>query len=160
MIAKKIAPKSRPVRNLVSRSHAGISTVLSSTGSSTPENFGSEIHVGLKASTGRPIAKRQNSEGDTMWNSQEWHTDARSMASTEKPVAWNSNQMKNSRANTGRPVTQNPVTDIDLETSRGYNLLFAESVSFSKRLETRLRVMLNRPPGDKMEDIDKHCRIW
>ena len=64
------------------------------------------------------------------------------------------------KASTVRPVTQNPVTDIDVETSRGYNLLSAESVSFRKRVETRLRVMLNCPPGDKMEDIDKHCLIW
>ena len=95
-----------------------------------------------------------------MRNSQEWHTDARLMASTEETVAWNSNQMKNSRASTARPVTENPVIRIDLETSRGYNILSAESVSFRKRVETRLRVMLNRPPGDKMEDIDKHCLSW
>ena len=82
------------------------------------------------------------------------------MASTEEPVARNSNQMKNSRANTGRPVTQNPVTDIDLETSRGYNLLSAELVPLKEKVNARLRVMLNRPPGDKMDDIDKHSLIW
>ena len=107
---ERIAAKSRSVRNLVSRSRAGISTVPSSTASSSPVNFGSESHdVGLKASTGRLVAKHQKSEptkGDTMWNSQEWHTDARSMASTGEPV--------------------DPIIDVDLETSRGYNLPSAE----------------------------------
>ena len=59
-----------------------------------------------------------------MWNSQVWHTDVRSMASTEEPV------------------TRNSVIDVDLETSGGYNLLSAESVSFIERVNTRLRASI------------------
>ena len=82
------------------------------------------------------------------------------MPSTGEPVAWNSNHMQDSEADTGEPVTRNSVIDVNLETSGGYNLLSAESVSFIERESTRLRVMLNRPPGDQMDDIDKHPLIW
>ena len=58
------------------------------------------------------------------------------------------------------PVTRNSVTDVDLETSGGYNLLSVESVSFLERVNARLRVMRNRPPKDKMDDIDKHSLSW
>ena len=93
-----------------------------------------------------------------MWNSQERHTDAKSMASTGGPVAWNSNQMQNSRASTGQPVTQYFFIDVDLQVPRECNLS-AESVSFRERVDTRLRMMLNRPPVDEMNDIDKHSFI-
>ena len=63
-------------------------------------------------------------------------------------------------ANTGEPIIQDSVTDVDLETSRGYYLLSAEAVSFREKVNATLRVMLNRPPGDKMDDMDKHCLIW
>ena len=63
-------------------------------------------------------------------------------------------------ANTGKPIIQDSVTDVDLETSRGYYLLSAEAVSFREKVNATLRVMLNRPPGDKMDDMDKHSVIW
>ena len=87
-------------------------------------------------------------------------TDARSISSTGEPVAWDSNRMQDSKVGTGEPVGWDSVIDVDLETSREYNLLSAESVSFKERVNTRLRIMLNRLPGDKMDDIDKHCLIW
>ena len=84
---ERIAAKSKPVRNLVSRSRAGSSTVPISTASATPGIFRSESReLHLEASTVKPVAKNQKSEpneGDRMWNSQERHTDAKSMASTE-----------------------------------------------------------------------------
>ena len=48
---------------------------------------------------------------------------------------------------TRKPVAWNSVIDVDLETSREYNLS-AESVSFTERVNTRLRM------------IDKHSLIW
>ena len=68
--------------------------------------------------------------------------------------------MQDSKVGTGEPVGWDSVIDVDLETSREYNLLSAESVSFKERVNTRLRIMLNRLPRDKMNDIDKHCLIW
>ena len=41
-----------------------------------------------------------------------------------------------------------------IEVGRRNNLHSAELVSF-KKVNARLRVMLNRPPGDKMDDIEK-----
>ena len=70
----------------------------SSTASSSQGNFGLEDHkVSFKARTGSPVV--QNSEkdfakGDTIKNSQVRHSDASSLASTEPPVAWNSNQIE------------------------------------------------------------------
>ena len=50
------AAKSRPVRNLVSRSRAGISTVTLSTASASSGNVGSESHdLDLEASTAKPV---------------------------------------------------------------------------------------------------------
>ena len=63
--------------------------------------------------------------------------------------------MQNSKASAGQPVTQNSFIDVDLQVPREYNLLSAESVSFRERVNTRLRMMLNRPPG-----IEKHFFIW
>ena len=101
---ERIAAKSKPVRSLVSRRRAGSSIVPISTTSASLVSFRSESHeLDLIASTGRPVApcqKSESNEGDKMWNSQEWQTDARSMASTGEPVAWDSNQMQDSKAGT------------------------------------------------------------
>ena len=63
-------------------------------------------------------------------------------------------------ASKGRPVTQSSAIEVDLETSRGSNLLSAEFVSFKEKVNARLWVMLNRPPSVKMDDIDEHYLIW
>ena len=143
---ERIAAKSKPVRSLVSTSRAGSSTVPISTASSSLVSFRSESHeLNLIASMGEPLALCQKSESkasDKMWNSHKWQTDAWSKASTEKHVAWDS------------------VSVVDLETPREYNFLSSESVSFVERVSRRLRIMLNRPPGDPTDVIDKHSLIW
>ena len=96
------------------------STVAS--GSASVANL--EGHVlDLIASTGEPVAmcqKSESNEGDKMWKSLEWHPLHGILSLTS---IWG--------------------------TSREYNLLSAESVSFIGGVDTRLRVMLNLPPGDK-----------
>ena len=88
---ERVVAKTKPVRNLVSRSRAGISTVPSSMASSSPGIFGPEDReVTLKASVGQPVVQNQEKDftkGDTMTVSQVWHSDASSMASTGAPVA-------------------------------------------------------------------------
>ena len=100
------------MRNVVSTSHEGISTVPFSTAS-----------VDFNQGTNLP-------EGDTVSNPQVRHSDASSMASTLQPVAWNY-QMK---SNYGKLVIQNHVTDIDLETTEEYNILSAASISFKEKV--------------------------
>ena len=60
IMKKRIVDKSKPVRNLVSRSRAGISTVPSSTASSSPGIFGLEDReVSFKASMEQPVVQHQ-----------------------------------------------------------------------------------------------------
>ena len=96
---ERVVAKSKSVRKLVSISHAGFSTVPSSTASSSPEDVGLEDHeVIVTACTGQPVSQNQESDPtkvDTMMNSQVWQTDASSMGSTEAPVAWSSDKKKN-----------------------------------------------------------------
>ena len=70
----------------------------------------------------------------------------------------NSNQMQDSSA--GQCVAWDSVIHVDLETHNEHNILSAESVSLRERVKTRLSMMMNRPPGDNMDDIDKHSLIW
>ena len=92
IMKKRIVDKSKPVRNLVSRSRAGISTVPSSTASSSPGIFGLEDReVSFKASMEQPVVqhskKKDLTKGDTMTYSQVWHSDPSSMAGMGAPVA-------------------------------------------------------------------------
>ena len=67
----------------------------SSTASSSKGNFGPEDHkVSFKARTGSLVVEKDFAIGDTIMNSQVRHSDASSLASTEQPVAWNSNQIE------------------------------------------------------------------
>ena len=97
----------------------GLQTVPISTASASPGIFRSESQeLDLISSTEKLVALCQTSEsnkGDKMWNSQEWQTDARSIASTEKPVAWDS------------------VIDVDLETWREYKSSLCR-ISFIHRM--------------------------
>ena len=90
-----------------------------------------------------------------MTNSQVWHSDASSMAGTDAPASWNSDQMKNSQARTVKLVIQNSVSVIDFEAKEECNILCVTSISFSERVKERLRTILNRLPGDEMEAGDK-----
>ena len=62
------------------------------------------------------------------------------------------------KVGTVQPVAWDSVIDINLETPREDNL-FAQYVSFMDKLNTILRTMINRSPGDNMDDIDKHSLI-
>ena len=73
--------------------------------------------------------------------------------STDKTVAWKMNQMKNSETGMAKPVTRDTVIDVDLEASEGYSILSAESILFQERVNERLRMMLNRHPGEKMTTL-------
>ena len=119
---ERVAAKSRPVRNFVSRSRAGMSTVPFSTAPASPGVLRSDSHrFGLIAgeggqpsltSTVRPVAlsvASGSNKGDNVWNSQEWQTDARSITSMGKQLAWDSNQMQDSLMITGRPVAGDSV---------------------------------------------------
>ena len=62
--------------------------------------------------------------------------------------------MKNSEIGMAKPVAQDTVIDVDLEASEGYSILSAKSILFQERMNERLRMMLNRHQGEKMDGID------
>ena len=68
--------------------------------------------------------------------------------------------MVKSQASTGRPVTEDSITDIGLEATKEYIILSAASTSLREKVNERVRARLNRDPGDEVEEIDKHSLIW
>ena len=133
-----VVAKANPVRNVVWRSRAGLSTVSSSTVSSSPENFGSkDQEMRFEANTVQPVvenSEKYRTKSDTMTNSQGRHLDARSKAGTGSLVAWDSNQIKHFQASTGQPVSKKLVTDIDLEAKEEGSILSATSISFKEKV--------------------------
>ena len=130
-----------------------------STASASSVNVGSESHdFDLEASTVKPVAiyeKSEPNESDRMWNSQERHTDAKSMASTGGPVAWNSNQMQNSRASTGS-LRIPSLTSI----CRWVQPSFCRISLIQRKSEYEITDDVESSSGDEMNDIDKHSFIW
>ena len=151
---ERVTAKSKPMMNLVSRCRAKDPTVLASTASENPGNTKSESQeVPLSSSnvqqtgTERPVMLASSS------NSSEWNNDDK----------WSSQMRKSgamSRTNTGRPVPNKLVIDIDMDSDTATESDFSpKSHSFLNRVNDRLRKMLNRSPEDAMQDIDKRSMI-
>ena len=133
---ERTAPKSKPMVDLVSSSMAESSTVPSSTTPTGPVSLRANSHgLGVMV-RGKPV-----------------------VAGTGKPDASDSNQIQNSQSGTGKPVAWDSVIEIDLETPQEYETS-VESIPLMERVHTRLRIMMNRHPGDRMEDLDKHSLMW
>ena len=135
------------------------STTPSSTLSSSLGKFELKDHeMRCEANTGQLVVEnslKDTIKGDTMTNSQVMNLDARSKNSMGSPMTWEPSRTKNSKANTGHSVIKNLVTDIDLEAKEECNILSVCSISFTEKVNKRLRAMLNRLPRDEMEGIDK-----
>ena len=70
------------------------------------------------------------------------------------------NQNQNSQTRAGKPVAgDSEVIKIDLESPQEHEIS-AESVPFMERVQTRLRIMMNRHRGERMDDLDKNSLIW
>ena len=70
-----------------------------------------------------------------------------------KIVACKSNQIQVSQSG-------DSVNDIDFGTVRGHNNLSAESIFTTEKVNSRLRTIMHRLPGDDMNDTDKHSLNW
>ena len=106
---ERVVARSKPVRNLVSRSCAGPSTTPSSTVSSSPGIFGSEEHeMRYETRTVRPSSNNQKEsliEHHQVTNSQERHQDIRSSKTPKSPMTRELSQTsENPTACIGRPV--------------------------------------------------------
>ena len=152
---ERVTAKSKPMTNLVSRCRVRDQTVLASTASENPEETKSEsrnvplgsLHV-QQTSTGRPVILASLS------NSSEWNNDDKWSSQVKK-----SGEM--SGTSTGRPASDKLVIDIDMDSDTAAESDFSQkSRSFLKRVNNRLRKMLNRSPQDSMQNIDKRSLIW
>ena len=152
---ERVTAKSKPMMNLVSRCRVRDPTVLASTASERPGKTKSESqNVPLSSlnvqqtSTERPVLGASSSfysewNIDDKWSSQ----------------VWKSGEMSNT--STVRPVYDKFVIDDDMDSDTAAELnLSLKSRSFLKRVNDRLRKMLNRSPKDSLKDIDKRSMIW
>ena len=97
-----------------------------------------------------------------MTNSQERHEETRSRATTGSPMIQKPSQIEDLTACTVYPVPTTKSWDAGsgLETKEDCDILFPLPISFREKVDERLRVVLNRPPGDEKEGIDKNSLIW
>ena len=152
---ERVTAKSKPMTNLVSRCRARDPTVLASTASEHPENTKTESQkVPLSSfnvqqtGAGKPVMLASSS------NSSEWYNDDKWCSQVRK-----SGEL--SKTNTGKPESDNLVTDIVMDSDTATEPdLSLKSRSFLNRVTDRLRKMLNRSPEDSMQDIDKRSIIW
>ena len=101
-----------------------------------------------ETSTGRPVLDASSSNYsesniDDKWSSQ----------------VWKSGEVSNTSM--GRPVYDKFVIDDDMDSdSATESNLSLKTRSFLKRVNDRLRKMLNRSPEDAMQDSDERSLIW
>ena len=101
-------------------------------------------------------SKQKNlTKSDAVEGSEVRYLDANSMTSAGVLVGWSSDQTMNSQVSTGRLVIKNSATEIDLEATEECNILSAASTSFREKVNERVREILNRPPGDELEEFEK-----
>ena len=163
---ERVVAKSKPVRNMVSRSCAVPSTTPSSTVSSSPAIFGSKDHeMRFETRTGRHRSANQQEsliKRDRVTNSQERHQDIRSRATLRSPLTREPSQTEDPTACTCRlaPIVNSWDAGSGLETKEECDILSARSISFKEKVNEGLRIILNRLPGKEMKGIDKNSLIW
>ena len=140
---ERVAAKSKPMMNLVSRYSVRDPSVLASTASESPSKTKSESqNVPLSSlnvqqtSTERPVLGASSS------NYSEW-----SIEDKWSSQVWKSGEMSNT--STGRPVYDKLVMDIDMDSdTAAESNLSLKSRSFLNRVNDRLRKMLDQSPKD------------
>ena len=152
---ERVTAKSKPMMNLVSRCRVRDPTVLASNASENLVNTKSESQKVLLCSffvqqtgTEKPVMLASSS------NSSEWNNDDKWSSQVRK-----SGEM--SKTSTGKLVSNQLVIDKDMDSDTATeSFLSLTSRSFLKRVNDRMRKMLNRFPEDSMQDIDKRSMIW
>ena len=151
---ERVTAKSKPMMNLVSRYRVRDPNVLASIASESPGKTKSESQKVPLSSlneqqprTGRLVMGASSSDYsewniDDKWSSQEWK----------------SGEMSNT--STGRPVDDKFVIDDDMDSDTvTESKLSLKSRSFLKRVNDRLRKILDHSSKDAMQDIDKSSVI-
>ena len=149
-----VVAKSKPVRNLVSRSCCG--------------TINDAIFDGIfmsRETRNKPSSNNQQEnliKRDRVTNSQERHEETRSRATTGSSITQKPSQTEDLTACTGYPVPTFKSWDAGsgLETKEECDILSVFSISVKEKVDERLRIMLNCLRGKEMKDIDKNSLIW
>ena len=152
---ERVTTKSKPTTNLVTRCRARDPTVLASTASESPGKTKSESqNVPLSSLNVQQTSTEKPVLGAGSSNYSEWNNDDKWSSQVRK-----SGEMSNT--STERPVYDKFVIDDDMDSDTApESNLSLKSRPFLKRVNGRLRKMLDRSPEDSMQDIDKRSMIW
>ena len=163
---ERVTAKSKPMMNLVSRCSVRDPNLLASTASESPGKTRYESQIPLSSwneqqpRTGRPVMGACSSNYsewniDEKWSSQEWKSDEMLEARTGRPV---------SGQPTG-PFTQHTdrfvIDDDDMDSNTATESdVSLKSRSFLRRVNDRVRKILDQSSKDAMQDSDKHSLLW
>ena len=100
---------------------------------------------------GRSLIKLLRVECDEKWSSQEWKSGEMLEARTERPVGGQQFTQKNDKFVNDDDMDSDTVTESNLS---------LKSRPFLKRVNDRLRKILDHSSKDAMQDIDKLSMIW
>ena len=149
-----VTAKSKPIMNLVSRCSVRNPNVLASTASESPEKTNSESQkVPLSSLNEQQPRTGRLVKGASSSNYSEWNID-----DTWSSQEWKSGEMLGARME--RPVDDKSVIDhdVDSDTVTESNLSL-KSRSFLRRVNDRVRNILDHSSKDAMQDIDKRSLI-
>ena len=160
--------KSKPTLNLVSKTEASSSTLLSPNASNRPGILRAPSQKGLilQESTAKTVARDSN-QTDAASSSQEWQKDAERDESTRRLVATGTNQhllnVRVNSASTRRLVAlmaenSEPIDGNDTVWPHNFHMSTAY-VPHLEKVFSNVRQKFGRKPGDKMEDLDVNTSI-
>ena len=166
---ERIVAKSKPTLNLVSKTEASSSTVLSPNASNRPEipRAPGQKGVILQESTGKPVAREPNQK-DAASSSQVWQKDAEMDEGGRRPVATRTNQdllnFRESSESTRRLVALTAETTESIDgndTVWPHNLHISTAyVPHLEQVFSNARQKFGRKVEDKMEDLDVNTSRW
>ena len=157
---ERVAAKSKPMMNLVSRCSERTPDVLASTASESPWKTRHESQFPLSPQTeqhcrtGRPVEDADSSSYsewnvDKTWSSQEWKSDELMEDKTGRPVLF--------AQHTDRFIVENDKMNSYTEAESEMSL---ESRSFLHRVNDQVRKRQNHSSKNATKDSDEHSVIW
>ena len=157
---ERVTAKSKPMMKLVSRCSIRNPNVLASTASESLGKTRSESQIPLSSwneqqpRTERLMMGASSSDysDDEKWSPQEWKSGEMFDARTERPVG-----RQQFTQHTDKIVIDDDDIDSDTATESNLSLM---SRSFLRRVNDRLRKILDHSSKDAMQDTDKSSLIW
>ena len=151
---ERVAAKSKPMMNLISRYRVRDPNVLTSIASESPVKTRYESQIPLSSWNEQQPRTGRFVMGASLSDYSEWHIDDK----------WSSQERKYgemSGTSTVRPVSNKLVIDDDMDSDTATESnLSLRSRSFLNRVNDRFRKILDHSSKDAMQDIDKHSLVW